>query len=103
MVIPSSRFSKTADTGMRVPRHTHVPLSLPGTLSTAGHNDQSSAAMASLPLDCSRAVCPGAGSEGRPWHIPTWRVLVGEMHTGQNLGMFQPNRVQLTGVETKNL
>ena len=29
-------------TGMRVPRRTHAPLTLPGTLSTAGHCDQSS-------------------------------------------------------------
>jgi hypothetical protein len=32
--------------GMRVPRKTHAPLSLPGTLSTAGHRDQSSIAVA---------------------------------------------------------
>src|SRR2546427_9206570 len=43
MVRPSSRFSKTAETGMRVPRKTHAPLTFPGMLSTAGHCDQSSA------------------------------------------------------------
>src|SRR5437899_11818443 len=43
MVSPSSRFSNTAETGMRVPRKTHAPLTFPGTLSTAGHCDQSSA------------------------------------------------------------
>src|SRR5436305_12876840 len=43
MVIPSSRFSKTVATGRRVPRKTHAPLTFPGTLSTAGHCDQSSA------------------------------------------------------------
>src|SRR5215470_5871159 len=42
MVRPSSRFSKTAATGRRVPRNTHAPLIFPGTLSTASHFDQSS-------------------------------------------------------------
>jgi len=45
MVAPASRFSNTAETGIRVSRNTHAPLSLPGTLSTAGHCDQSRAAM----------------------------------------------------------
>jgi len=39
--IPASRLSKTICTGMRVPLNTHAPLTLPGTLSTAGHCDQS--------------------------------------------------------------
>jgi hypothetical protein len=37
------RFSKTATTGMRVPRNTHAPVTFPGTLSTVAHRDQSSA------------------------------------------------------------
>jgi len=41
MFAPASRFSNTADTGMRVSLNTQAPLSLPGTLSTAGHCDQS--------------------------------------------------------------
>src|SRR5580698_4702942 len=45
MVAPTSRFSNTADTGIRVSRNTHAPLSLPGTLSTVGHWDQSRVAM----------------------------------------------------------
>jgi len=45
-----SRFSKTVATGIRVPRKTHAPLRLPGTLSTTGHCDQSSAAIANLLL-----------------------------------------------------
>src|SRR5207302_3984362 len=45
MVAPASRFSNTADTGMRVSLNTHAPLSLPGTLSTAEHCDQSRVAM----------------------------------------------------------
>src|SRR3954471_17806049 len=45
MVTPSSRFSNTMETGIRVPRNTHAPLTFPGTLSTAGHWDQSSAAI----------------------------------------------------------
>src|SRR5947208_1442999 len=44
-VAPASRFSNTAETGMRVSRNTHAPLSLPGTLSTARHWDQSRIAM----------------------------------------------------------
>src|ERR1700690_3683110 len=45
MLEPASRFSKTVATGIRVLRNTHAPLRLPGTLSTAGHCDQSRAAM----------------------------------------------------------
>jgi hypothetical protein len=41
IVAPASRFSNTAETGIRVLRNTHAPLSRPGTLSTAGHCDQS--------------------------------------------------------------
>src|SRR3984885_5031873 len=46
---PASRFSKMADTGIRVPFKTHAPLTLPGTLSTAGHCDQSRFAMDRTP------------------------------------------------------
>ena len=35
---PASRFSKMADIGVRVPFNPHAPLTLPGTLSTAGHS-----------------------------------------------------------------
>jgi hypothetical protein len=45
MLEPSSRFSKTVATGIRVSRNTHAPLRLSGTLSTAGHCDQSRLAM----------------------------------------------------------
>src|SRR5712664_1649781 len=45
MVIPSSKFSKTTATGVRVPLNTQAPLTLPGMLSTTAHWDQSSAAM----------------------------------------------------------
>jgi hypothetical protein len=38
---PASRFSNTADTGVRVSRNTHAPPNVPGTLSAAGHCDQS--------------------------------------------------------------
>src|SRR5579863_4574385 len=41
IVAPTSRFSKTVATGIRVSLNTHAPLRLPGTLSTAGHCDQS--------------------------------------------------------------
>jgi len=40
-VKPASRFSNTVATGIRVSLNTHVPLTLPGMLSTAGHWDQS--------------------------------------------------------------
>src|SRR5271157_4530746 len=43
---PASRFSKTVATGIRVPLKTHAPLRRPGTLSTAGHCDQSRVAVA---------------------------------------------------------
>src|ERR1700739_1241247 len=45
ILAPASRFSKIADTGIRVPFKTHAPLTLPGTLSTAEHCDQSRVAM----------------------------------------------------------
>src|SRR5690348_7016664 len=58
IVAPDSRFSKTVDTGMRVPRKTHAPLTLPGTLSTAGHCDQSIVAIAtSVKCDFSTHRC----------------------------------------------
>src|SRR5687768_3956086 len=38
---PPSRFSKSATTGTRVERKTHEPLTLSGSRSTAGHEDQS--------------------------------------------------------------
>ena len=37
----SSRFSKSAATGPRVPRNSHAPLYRSGSLSTAGQDDQS--------------------------------------------------------------
>jgi hypothetical protein len=42
MLAPAAIFSKIAETGILVPLSTHAPLTLPGTLSTAGHCDQSS-------------------------------------------------------------
>src|SRR3989441_3447991 len=42
---PAFRFSKMTETGMRVPLKSHAPLTFPGMLSTAGHCDQSSAAI----------------------------------------------------------
>src|SRR5712692_6941914 len=45
MLAPASRFWKTMATGIRVPLKTQAPLTFPGMLSTAGHCDQSSAAM----------------------------------------------------------
>src|SRR5262249_15437328 len=41
MHAPSSRFSKSAFTGTRVPRNTQAPLTFPGARSTAGQDDQS--------------------------------------------------------------
>jgi hypothetical protein len=48
MVMPSYMFSKTTATGVRVPRNTQAPLTLPGMLSTMGHCDQSSEAIDAL-------------------------------------------------------
>ena len=42
MLMPASRFSNKVFTGVRVPLSTQAPLTFPGTLSTAGHCDQSS-------------------------------------------------------------
>src|SRR5258708_24312124 len=49
MLEPASRFSNTAETGMRVLRNTQAPLRLPGTLSTAGHFDQSRVGIGETP------------------------------------------------------
>jgi hypothetical protein len=38
-------LKETTATGVRVPLNTQAPLTFPGTLSTAAHSDQSSAAM----------------------------------------------------------
>jgi hypothetical protein len=47
---PTSRLSKTTETGVRVSRNTHAPLRLPGMLSTAGHRDQSRVAILLPPV-----------------------------------------------------
>src|ERR1035441_7314185 len=60
ILAPPSRFSKMADTGIRVPFKTHAPLTLPGTLSTAGHSDQLRLAICSNSLF--QAPGPGAQS-----------------------------------------
>lgn len=39
---PIFKIFETAATGIRVPRNTQAPLTLPGMLSTASHCDQSS-------------------------------------------------------------
>src|SRR5579862_2297289 len=58
MLSPSSRFSNTTAAGVRVPLNTHAPLTLPGTLSTAGHWDQSSAAITiSCSIQLTRSSC----------------------------------------------
>jgi len=64
MLAPASRFSKTVATGIRVPRKTHAPLTFPGMLSTAGHCDQSSAAITSS-FGLSLTDCHLSGLEGR--------------------------------------
>src|SRR5580692_5122631 len=57
MLEPSSRFSKTVATGIRVSRNTHAPLRLSGTLSTAGHCDQSRIAI--VPTPCYQVTSKG--------------------------------------------
>jgi len=47
-----------AETGIRVPLRTHAPLSLPGTLSTAGHCDQSMSAICSQRVSVRGLVDP---------------------------------------------
>src|SRR3954470_3841263 len=65
-VIPSSRFSKTTATGVRVPLNTQAPLTLPGTLSTAEHSDQSRAAMDDLLQTPAYGISVVASFEVRP-------------------------------------
>jgi hypothetical protein len=62
---PTSRLSKTTETGVRVSRKIHSPLRLPRMLSTAGHGDQSRAMFLPwLIVACYGVVLPrlGAGS-----------------------------------------
>src|SRR5208283_5171033 len=69
MLEPTSRFSKTVATGIRVPRNTHAPLRLSATLSTAGHCDQSSVA---IPLPSLRCFIPQLGGGvtcGQGWGL----------------------------------
>src|SRR5262249_42890451 len=68
-VRPSSKFSKTAATGIRVPRNTHAPLTFPGTLSTAGHFDQSSNIATLSLVNSSRG--PQLGAQSRLY----WRRM----------------------------
>jgi len=56
-VIPCSRFSKTTETGVRVPLNNQAPLTLPGILSTAGHCDQSKACCIHLPFGAISLLC----------------------------------------------
>src|ERR1700731_2243553 len=61
---PASRFSKMADTGIRVPFNTHAPLTLPGTLSTAEHRDQSRPAIEGTPVQSIASLNPGIKESG---------------------------------------
>src|SRR5260370_11752884 len=67
MLAPAFRFSKMTETGMRVPLSTRAPLTFPGMLSTAGHCDQSSAAMErfSFRLFYTKSAFLRSGTEGR--------------------------------------
>src|SRR5450755_333709 len=79
-VAPASRFSNTAETGIRVLRNTHAPLKRSGTLSAAGHWDQSRAAMF-LPL------CYLKSTHGRKQ-----RTSIGEVGTGSRPQSASPHR-----------
>ncbi len=50
MFAPASRFSKTAETGMRVSLNTHAPFSRPGTLSTVAATPHQASRQAVHPL-----------------------------------------------------
>ncbi len=76
---PVLEISKMTEIGMRVSRRTQAPLTRPGTLSTAGHWDQSSAAVAigrpplfphyRIPGDLSRKSSRRERSSGHPLHL----------------------------------
>lgn len=71
---PHSRFSKIVATGIRVSLNTHAPLSLPGTLSTAGHCDQSRTVIVSASsLQNTRRKLPRKASRGAV-PIRVWRM-----------------------------
>lgn len=65
MLAPSSRLSKSARTGTRVPLKTYAPLTLPGRRSTSGQYDQSSTA---IPLSRT-ALGPGSPAQAAALHI----------------------------------
>ena len=71
---PFSRFSKRADTGTLVPVNTQAPLSLPGTLSTAGHVSQFVIRSPRFP---SRVLLPSRQGRGS---LRTYPPLVGCLH-----------------------
>src|SRR5271166_2234287 len=73
MLAPASRFSNTAETGIRVSRKTHAPLNLSATLSTAGHWDQSRVAMFSP--SSHRSLLPrfGGGVMTQGGQLPRYR------------------------------
>src|SRR5437870_10323382 len=72
-MLRSSRFSMTVATGRRVPLNTQAPLTLPGTLSTIGHCDQSSAAISRPPSFQITADCLGRHSGSRQLRSPSSR------------------------------
>src|ERR1039457_368217 len=69
---PASRFSKTVATGIRVSRNTHAPLRLSGTLSTAGHCDQSRLAILEL-LPLGYAKSTEKLPPGQRQRTPAWK------------------------------
>src|ERR1022692_1964910 len=75
------KFSKTADTGTRVPRNNQAPLTLPGMLSTAGHGDQSRVAVAIVRSPSFRVRHRGKGCQVLERTQPGLPLGIGHIRT----------------------
>ncbi len=95
-MLRSSRFSMTVATGRRVPLNTQAPLTFPGILSTAGHWDQSSAAMNSPPsLQITANCAPVTPVHAAPRSLSICR--------SQEDKWFQLAKIRLTMNRSKHL
>src|SRR6266487_3820750 len=75
MVMPSSKFSNTMATGVRVDVNTHAPLTLPGMRSTPGHWDQSREGITEPPYIIQFTVSAPDGHTGVSQHSQAGQSL----------------------------
>src|ERR1039458_10243690 len=93
-VKPASKFSNTVATGIRVSLNTHAPLTLPGTLSTAGHWDQSRVVMCVSSFH--RSVYHGSASASR--HSGEQFLQIQPLHCGHVYVFERETFLQFAGL-----